>query len=101
MTGEVLDAARTLAARYTGDKVLVLAGAEWPGGVIGLVAGRLAEETGRPVFLIEASSAICRGSARGQGRLDVYAALEQCRDLLIAKSRGHATGCRIQYSTAT
>ena len=40
-------------------------GADWPLGVLGLVAGRLVSETGRPAFVSSGQAGDARGSARG------------------------------------
>ncbi len=47
------------------SSVIVLAGARWPAGIIGIVANRLAERYHRPVVLLSAPpGALARGSAR-------------------------------------
>ena len=55
---------------------LVLSGPTWPAGVIGIVAGRLAERYGRPTVLIAAPPGQpARGSARSVAGCDITAAL--------------------------
>ncbi len=61
----------------------------WPVGIIGLVAGRLADETGRPVIVGTRIGDVVRASCRGDGRLDLAAALDACDDLFI-RHGGHA-----------
>lgn len=62
---------------------LVLNHSEWPAGVIGIVASRLAEMYHRPVFLISSPpEGAARGSARSYGGIDVTASLKGVRDLL-------------------
>lgn len=67
------------------QRVLVLVESNWHHGVIGIVASRLVERYGVPVFLgtyeDEAHSHI-RGSARGIPEFNVFAALQYCEDLL-------------------
>jgi len=79
-----------------GDAFIVLQG-DWPVGIVGLVAGRLAEETGRPVLVLSSAVTPWRGSARSAGGVDVAAALEACRDLL-ERHGGHpaAAGCHVE-----
>ncbi len=55
---------------------LVLAAPAWPAGVIGIVAGRLAERYGRPTVLIACPAGQpARGSARSVAGCDITAAL--------------------------
>jgi single-stranded-DNA-specific exonuclease len=72
------------------DRVLVVVRSEWHHGVIGIVASRLVERYGVPVFIgtYEEDASILRGSARGIEEFNVFEALEFCRDLL-GKYGGH------------
>jgi len=83
-----------------GDAALVLAGDDWNPGVIGIVAGRLAEKHHRPVVLVawdkfEARPGI--GSARSVPGFNLYEALAACREHLVGFG-GHAAaaGLRIE-----
>ncbi|MDZ8025660.1 MAG: DHH family phosphoesterase [Nostoc sp. DedQUE11] len=71
------------------DRILVVVQPNWHHGVIGIVASRLLERYGVPVFIgtYEDEQHI-RGSARGIPEFDVFAALEYCHDLL-GKYGGH------------
>ncbi|WP_315788114.1 single-stranded-DNA-specific exonuclease RecJ [Fischerella sp. JS2] len=71
------------------DRVLVVVQPNWHHGVIGIVASRLVERYGVPVFIgtYEDDKQI-RGSARGIPEFHVFAALEYCQDLL-GKFGGH------------
>ncbi|BAY16847.1 single-stranded-DNA-specific exonuclease RecJ [Anabaenopsis circularis NIES-21] len=71
------------------DRVLVVVQPEWHHGVIGIVASRLVERYGVPVFIGTYEDAgHIRGSARGIPEFHVFEALEYCRDLL-GKFGGH------------
>ena len=72
---------------------------DWPIGVIGLVAGRLAEESGRPALVLSSSVDPWRGSARSAGGVDLAAAFGSCSDLF-QRFGGHpaAAGCHIEPS---
>jgi single-stranded-DNA-specific exonuclease len=78
-----------------GDRVLLLAQPDWHHGVIGIVASRLVERYGVPVFIStfedEAEQHV-RGSARGIPEFDVFGALEFCKDLLEKHGGHHAAG---------
>jgi len=75
-----------------GDPALVLAQHGWHPGVLGIVAGRLAEKHHRPVVLIAWEKMGVRpgtGSARSIPGFDLHAALEACGDHLLSHG-GHA-----------
>ena len=58
---------------------LVLSDREWPGGIVGIVAGRLAERFGKPAVLISAPEGrIARGSGRSVPGVNLVEALEAC-----------------------
>jgi single-stranded-DNA-specific exonuclease len=69
---------------------LVLASADWHPGVIGIVAGRLADQLGRPVLLVALRE---DGAAPGSGRsipgFALHEALRHCSDHLVSHG-GHA-----------
>ena len=71
------------------ERVLVIVQPNWHHGVIGIVASRLVERYGVPVFIgtYEDEQHI-RGSARGIPEFHVFEALEFCKDLL-GKFGGH------------
>lgn len=67
----------------------LLAHGPWPVGIIGLVAGRLADETGRPAVIGTPIGDVIRASCRSNGRVNLAAALTECGDLFI-RFGGHA-----------
>ena len=77
---------------------IVIAG-PYPSGLLGLVAARLAEETRRPVAVIQAGDEICRGSIRSVPGCSAVAALEECRELLLAFG-GHDGAAGLSVRTA-
>ena len=73
------------------ERVLVVVQPHWHHGVIGIVASRLVERYGVPVFIgtfEDQDREQIRGSARGIPEFDVFAALQCCQDLL-EKFGGH------------
>ncbi|GBF79948.1 single-stranded-DNA-specific exonuclease RecJ [Aphanothece sacrum] len=71
-------------------RVLVIISSQWHHGVIGIVASRLVERYGVPVFIgsYEEDVSKIRGSARGIEEFNVFEALQFCDDLL-GKYGGH------------
>lgn len=89
-----LAARRQIDERYhpESDSALVLAGRGWHAGVVGIVAGRLAEKYHRPVVLIALDKLGVKpgiGSARSVAGFALHEALQQCADYLLTHG-GHA-----------
>jgi single-stranded-DNA-specific exonuclease len=61
---------------------IVLADERWHPGVIGIVASRLVEETGRPVVLVALDGETGKGSGRSISAFDLHGGLSDCRHLL-------------------
>lgn len=62
--------------------VLILANEKWRGGIVGIVANRLAETYNRPVILLVTSGEAAHGSARSVTGVDITAAIAEHADLL-------------------
>ena len=71
------------------ESSLVIAGAGWHIGVIGLAASRLVEEYYRPTIVIGISDGIGRGSCRSIPGFNIYEALAACQQYLLGFG-GHA-----------
>jgi len=90
LTAAVVEAASGEAGR--GGQAILLYRPEWHEGVLGIAAGRLAEEQGVPVLLMtrKHGSNILVGSARSpRGIIPLHEALEACSDHLL-RHGGHA-----------
>jgi len=90
---EVQEAAEAQVASQHNAAVQVLSGTGWHPGVIGIVAGRIKEKTGKPSIIIAQDEAggIGKGSGRSISGVDLGAAIIAAREagLLIAGG-GHA-----------
>ena len=62
---------------------IVLARQGWHPGVVGIVAGKVAESTGRPTVVIGLEGATGRGSVRGPSGFPLHDALVLCRADLV------------------
>ena len=72
------------------DRVMLLWGQDWHPGVIGIVASRLVERTGRPVIVVTVDGqGECKGSGRSVPGFNLHACIGSCADLLI-RYGGHA-----------
>ena len=89
----MLEAAmRAAEAQLTaGHPTVVVAGAEWHPGVVGIVAGRLKERFNRPACVAGIADGVARGSGRSVPGLDLGAAVIAARQAgLLATGGGHA-----------
>ena len=88
---EVQEAAEEQLAAQHNRAVHLLAGEGWHPGVIGIVAGRIKEKTGKPSLVIALDGETGKGSGRSIAGVDLGAAIIRARDegLLVAGG-GHA-----------
>jgi single-stranded-DNA-specific exonuclease len=100
MLDEAVTEARTIVEMdgMHDQPVLVLHSPDWKLGLVGLVASRLSEQYGRPVFALEQKSPLSRGSARSIDEFNVVSALESCADLL-EEFGGHSKAAGMTIST--
>lgn len=86
----VAEAEARVAALPDDTPAIVLASRNWDMGVVGIVAGRLAERYGRPALICAiAQDGTVRGSARSSRGVHVVRALDAARDVLTHYG-GHA-----------
>ena len=74
----ILENCKSLASR----KAIVIYNDRWHKGVIGIVASRLTELYYKPAVVLTLSNGLATGSCRSIQGIDIYKALESCRDLL-------------------
>ena len=89
LTSETLERARLLAQDQQAQNLLIAAEGEFHEGVLGLVAGRLADEFYRPALVAKIDTEVLRGSARSIPEFHITEALQECEDLLL-RFGGHA-----------
>ncbi|NEQ42163.1 MAG: single-stranded-DNA-specific exonuclease RecJ [Leptolyngbya sp. SIOISBB] len=83
------------------DRVLLIVQPDWHHGVIGIVASRLVERYGVPVFICtyeDKGQKEIRGSARGIPEFNVFEALQNCHDLMV-KFGGHKAAGGFSFLT--
>ena len=72
------------------DRVILIWGRDWHPGVIGIVASRLVEKTGRPVIVVSVDE---HGEGKGSGRsvqgFNLHQCIASCEDILL-RFGGHA-----------
>src|SRR5262249_15621069 len=72
-------------AEAQAEPVIVVAGAGWHAGVVGIVAAKLVDRFARPsvVIALDAEGKVGVGSARTVGGFHLHRALHGCADLLV------------------
>jgi single-stranded-DNA-specific exonuclease len=100
---EILDQADAQAAQVFDpqrDAAIVLSGAGWHTGVIGIVASRLVEKYYRPTILIGTSEGHAQGSGRSIPGFHLYQALAAC-DKHLTNYGGHAMAAGLRLDEAS
>lgn len=81
ITAEALEMVQSGKALSSGNATIVY-NPEWNKGVVGIVASRLVEAFYKPTVVLTKSNGFVTGSARSIQGFDLYAAIENCSDLL-------------------
>jgi len=82
LTSNTLAKAREQVLAQGALPLLIASDEDYPGGIIGLVAGRLSDEFCRPVVVIRTGTDMSRGSCRSIPEFNIIHALNQCSGLL-------------------
>jgi single-stranded-DNA-specific exonuclease len=64
-----------------GEHALVCGGDDWPSGIVGLVAGKLAQAYNRPTLVYRRGDGLVSGSGRSVAGFNLLGALQACDDL--------------------
>ena len=81
MTQTAIEQAKSLIDKT--KKIHILTHTEWSQGIIGLIAGRVAEEYYRPTIAISVGEEISKGSARSIDGVNIVEVIRKCSDILI------------------
>jgi single-stranded-DNA-specific exonuclease len=96
----VLDAAMAAASRQMdeGRAVLLVSGASWHPGVVGIVAGRLREKFNRPACVGGRADTVIKGSGRSVAGIDLGGAVIAARQSgLLETGGGHAMAAGFSF----
>jgi single-stranded-DNA-specific exonuclease len=98
---EVQEAAEAQLAGQHNMAVQVLSGHGWHPGVIGIVAGRIKEKTGKPAIVIALDDTQGKGSGRSISGVDLGAAIIAAREAgLLVAGGGHAMAAGLTIEPA-
>ena len=95
---KITTAAQEQAAQLSEDPVLVVAGENWHEGVLGIVASKLVEQTGKPTIVLNVNGDEMKGSGRSVAAFDLFTALAGHRDLMTTFG-GHASAAGMTVPT--
>lgn len=88
-------------ARMQRDQfAIVVSGESWHPGVLGIVAGRIAEQYRRPCVALGIDGGVAAGSGRGGGVYDLLAGLNACSDRLI-RYGGHKAAAGLELDESS
>lgn len=89
----------TQAEKYANDPVLVVSGADWNHGIVGIVAAKLLEKYQKPTYVLQEMGDISKGSARSYGDFSAVAVIRAAGDI-VTKGGGHTLAAGITLPTA-
>ncbi len=77
-------------------KILVVAGVDWPRGVLGIVASRLMDRFHRPTIMVGIEDGEAKGSARSIEGVDILSILDEAAKLLSTYG-GHTSAAGLSF----
>lgn len=80
---KILEEALLQAETQKNNMGMVLYGADWHAGIIGIVASRIVEEYYRPTIILCNENDALKGSGRSTNEFHLYEGLQACADLLL------------------
>lgn len=94
----ILKAAIVQAELYKDDPVLVVSGADWNHGIVGIVAANLLEKYKKPTYVLQEMGESSKGSARSYGGFSAVEAIRASDDI-ISKGGGHTLAAGVTLPT--
>lgn len=85
LTVNAIDDAKEIIKQITTKKkkIIIVSSDKWIPGIMGLVAGRLAEEYSLPAIAISITDGFARGSARSIEGINIVEIIRKCTDLIL------------------
>lgn len=101
LVNEIMGEAQQQVDRLPQDQpVLLVVGHDWHQGVLGIIASRLMDQTGKPTIVASTNDdqKIAKGSGRSVDGFNLFAALDGHRDLMTSFG-GHPAACGLSFET--
>lgn len=86
------------AEKYADDPVLVVSGADWNHGIVGIVAAKLLEKYQKPTYVLQEMGDVAKGSARSYGDFSAVAVIRAAGDI-VTKGGGHTLAAGVTLPT--
>lgn len=86
------------AEQYKNDSVLVVSGADWNHGIVGIVAAKLLEKYQKPTYVLQEMGDVAKGSARSFGGFSAVEAIRSADDI-ITRGGGHTLAAGVTLPT--
>lgn len=99
-TQQMFVQAQAQAADQTDNPVIYVYSADWPLGLVGLVAGKLVSALGKPVFVLTRNAEEISGSGRSVEGVNLIALL-QSMPTMFERYGGHAMACGFTLTAKT
>ena len=93
LTEKIQTEAKKLLGEVDDKKILIVVGKDWSTGLVGLVAGRLADKFNRPTLVISRFNDEIVGSGRSIKQFNIIQALEKNCHQFLSRYGGHSQAC--------
>jgi len=98
ITEKIVDEVKILAENAFKDKKFIFAISEhFSIGVVGLVAGKIAQKYNKPVAIFQKSDEVSKGSFRSIPQINIIETIGQCQELLV-KYGGHSQAAGVSVA---
>jgi single-stranded-DNA-specific exonuclease len=98
ITEKIVDEVKILAENSFKDKKFIFAISEhFSIGVVGLVAGKIAQKYNKPVAIFQKSEEVSKGSFRSIPQINIIETIGQCQELLV-KHGGHSQAAGVSVA---
>jgi len=98
ITEQAIEQLTTLGFDKPGHRAIVLAGENWHGGVVGIVASRIVDKFNCPTIILSIENDVAKGSGRSIAGFDILAAIQSCSQYLDAFG-GHTMAAGMTLKT--
>ncbi|WP_299237547.1 single-stranded-DNA-specific exonuclease RecJ [Sulfurihydrogenibium sp.] len=98
LTDNVISEAEKELQKQDLKNVIVIGKEGWHSGVVGIAAGKLTEKYKLPSVILSVNNGKAVGSARSVSKVNIYKALDKCRDLF-DKFGGHSMAAGMSLKT--
>lgn len=92
ITGQMIKQSENQIEQHKDKPAIFAFNEDWSIGVLGLVAGKVADEKNKPTFVVTENNGEISGSGRSIKELNIIETIQECEEFL-ARFGGHAQAC--------